>query len=189
MNENLLSIVRFYFAQSVFTSACQYYAVNRIENRKKKFFYFTVGSSAITIILLSLQPFAIGDEAVIKLTSYFSSLLTAASLIFEVMNKEDLTLSICQHKTYGQKYKTLRDEFMALIEEVKSNNAEEHVLRGKKDLLLIRYSELGNHAPSTTGKDYQNTQKALGLGNNEDEQFTWSDQEIDLFLPAKLRLL
>jgi len=43
-------------------------------------------------------------------------------------------------------------------------------------------------SPVTTSKDYSKAQLALGIGNNFDEEFSWSDSEIDRFLPKNLRL-
>ncbi len=37
-------------------------------------------------------------------------------------------------------------------------------------------------------KAYNEAQKALGIAENSDEEFTWSNSEIDRFLPQELRL-
>ena len=46
---------------------------------------------------------------------------------------------------------------------------------------------IGKFSPATTGDDYSSAQKKLGL-KNQGEAFTWSNEEIDRFLPEELRL-
>ena len=46
---------------------------------------------------------------------------------------------------------------------------------------------IGKYSPATSSGDYINAQRGLGLGNSEGEEFTWSDEEINKFLPSSLR--
>ena len=115
-------------------------------------------------------------------------LITGVSLIFEMYNKDDKSHEIFQHKVYAEKYKTLRDEYMSLIEEIMSNSTTETELRIKKDNLQKRYSAIGENSPETTNDDYKQAQIGLGLNGNSGEEFTWADKEIDIFLPEQLRL-
>jgi hypothetical protein len=78
--------------------------------------------------------------------------------------------------------------YMSLIEKIMSNNTEEHTLRVERDKLLKNYSAIGEFAPVTDYKDYTATQKTLGLEGNSGEEFTWSNEEINKFLPKELRL-
>ena len=92
------------------------------------------------------------------------------------------------YRAYAEKYKSLRDEYMSLIEEFMSNAYSEEKLREKKNNLQIRYSTIGETAPTTTYKDYTQTQNGLGLAGSTKEEFSWSDEEIDRFLPKKLQI-
>lgn len=190
MNRYLLSNIRFYFAQSVFNNSCHYKAYNRLEKRKKLISNIAIFFSGTTVILLILQVigFQNGFGELIKIVALLGLILTGSILVFELINKEDISMLMFQHKSAAEKYKGLRDEYMSLIEEVMSNNIGENILKTKRDKLQRRYSALGEYTPSTTYEDYLGAQKALGLDGNSDEEFTWSVDEIDKFLPKELRL-
>jgi hypothetical protein len=190
MNEKLLAITRFYFAQSVFMNNIHYKAYKRINKRKKIFSFTVLTCASATLLLLILQLISIENNCNfgIKTVSYVGLLVTAITLIVELLNKENLTLIMCQHRTVAEKYKVLRDEYMNLIEDIMSGFSSESDLRIKKDSLQKQYSTIGENAPETTTKDYKNTQSGLGLAGNSNEEFTWSDIEIDRFLPQLLRI-
>jgi hypothetical protein len=190
MNDKLLASARFYFAQSVFNSNCHFKAYNRLTNEKKSVSNFVASISAITLIVLILQVYGLQqqNQTLLNLLAYVGMLLTGLSLSFEFFNKDDKSQEIFQHKVYAEKYKSLRDEYMGLIEEIMSKSSTEDAMRFKRNELQKRYSAIGENAPSTTYDDYTNAQNSLGLDGKRDEEFTWSDKEINKFLPGNLRL-
>jgi SMODS and SLOG-associating 2TM effector domain family 4 len=190
MNDKLLANIRFYFAQSVFNNNCHFKAYNRLTKRKSQLSNFVITLSAVTLILLILQVIGLEqkNQSLLNVLAFIGMLITGASLVFEMFNKDDKSKEIFQHKMYAEKYKSLRDEYMGLIEEIMSNTTSEAELRSKKDNLQKRYSAIGENAPETTGEDYKQAQIGLGLDGNSGEEFTWADKEIDLFLPEQLRL-
>lgn len=190
MNEYLLANVRFYFAQSVFMNNCHYKAYGRLEKRKNLISNIVITFSAITILLLILQIIGLENnyKSLINISAFVGLVLTGASLVFELINKEDLSILMYQQKDTAEKYKTLRDKYMSLIEEIMSNTTSENKLKLKRDKLLKNYSAIGQYSPVTIYADYTEAQKTLGLKGNTDEEFTWSNKEIDKFLPKELRL-
>jgi hypothetical protein len=190
MNDKLLANTRHYFAQSVFNTSCHYNANTRLLKKKKQLSNIVVSFSAITLIVLILQVVGLENknQSLLNILAYIGMLITGVSLIFEMYNKDDKSHEIFQHKVYAEKYKTLRDEYMSLIEEIMSNSTTETELRMKKDNLQKRYSAIGENSPETTSEDYKQAQIGLGLNGNSGEEFTWADKEIDIFLPEQLRL-
>jgi hypothetical protein len=190
MNDKLLANTRHYFAQSVFNTSCHYNANTRLLKKKKHLSNIVVSFSAITLIVLILQVVGLENknQSLLNILAYIGMLITGVSLIFEMYNKDDKSHEIFQHKVYAEKYKTLRDEYMSLIEEIMSNSTTETELRIKKDNLQKRYSAIGENSPETTSEDYKQAQIGLGLNGNSGEEFTWADKEIDIFLPEQLRL-
>ncbi|EKT4499999.1 SLATT domain-containing protein [Flavobacterium psychrophilum] len=190
MNEKLLANVRFYFAQSVFNSNCHFKAYNRINDKIKITSKIVASFSAITLILLILQIIGLEQkcQSLLNVLAYIGMLLTGVTLVFEMFNKEDMSFQMFQHKVFAEKYKSLRDEYMSLIEDIMSNPSYEKKQRKRHRKLQKKYSQIGENSPETTNEDYKLSQKSLGLAGNSDEEFTWSDKEIDLFLPEKLRL-
>lgn len=188
MNDKILAETRFYFAQCVFNTSCHYSAVERYQEQRGKRQNFALGLSIASVITLTLT--VIGweweFEGLLKFLSFVGLLATAASLIFEFYNREDLTEFMCSHKTTAEHYKSLRDSFMNLIRMIMEGTDI-----SKTEPLLEKYLEeyklIGKFSPTTTGDDYESAQNKLGL-KNEGETFTWSNEEIDRFLPEELRL-
>ncbi len=190
MNKYLLANIRFYFAQSVFMNNCHYKAYNRLEKRKSLNSKIVFVFSGITIILLVLQIIGLQNDysPLISVSAFVGLILTGASLVFGLISKEDLSLLMYQQKNTAEKYKMLRDSYMSLIEEIMSNTTDESLLKERRDNLLVKYGSIGEFSPATDYEDYKAAQKALGLSENTDEEFTWSNAEIDKFLPQELRL-
>jgi cell division protein FtsL len=190
MNEKLLASIRFYFAQSVFNTNCHFKAYNRLVKNKKRISNFVKFIAAGTLLLLILQIIGLEHhcQSLLNILAFIGILFTGVSLVFEIFNKEDVSPQIFQQKMYAEKYKSLRDEYMGLIEEIMSNSLSEELLRIKRDNLQKRYSAFGENAPQTIKEDYKQTQLGLGLEGSNGEEFTWSDKEIDKFLPDQLRL-
>ncbi len=188
-NEQLLASTRFYFAQSVFGSACHFQALNRLNKVKKRFSIFVKAIAALTLVLLVCQ--VIGLQAkwqeMLNVSAFVGIIITATSLVFEYFNS-DRSQEIFLHKAHAEKYKTLRDEYMGLIESIMSGAYDDDELRNKRDQLQIRYSSIGENSPETTSSDYTKAQSAIGIGNATDEQFTWPDDQINKFLPQQLRI-
>ena len=190
MNEKLLSLVRFYFAQSVFMTNIHYKASSRFIERKKKIKCFEDVLTILTVASLIVEIIALQNQCDIlaKIVTVIALLLTGTQLINSFIYKEDLTEKIIYHKIYAEKYKALRDKYMSLIEKVMSNCDNEINLREINDSYIIEYDTIGELAPSTTYDDYTNTQIKLGIGENKGEEFSWPDSQIDILLPEKFRL-
>ena len=190
MNDKLLTLIRFYYAQSVFMTNVHYKASSRFIERKKKIKCFEDVLTILTVASLIVEIIALQNQCDIlaKIVTVIALLLTATQLINSFIYKEDLTEKIIYHKIYAEKYKVLRDKYMSLIEKVMSNCDNETNLREINDSYIIEYDTIGELAPTTIYDDYKKSQIALGLGENKGEEFTWSNHQIDILLPEELRL-
>lgn len=185
---NILSETRFYFAQCVFNTSCHYSAVERIEKQRGHRQYWAIGISGLSVISLCATCVAweLNWALVLRVLSVVGVMSTAASMIFEMFTRSDLTEFICSHKQTAEEYKSLRDRFMDLIRQIMDGKAES-IIEPQLQQLLNEYSLIGKHSFDTTGDDYSSSQQKLGLQGNG-ESFTWSNEEIDKFLPEELRL-
>lgn len=184
--KGLLGETRFYFAQCAFNTSCHYAAIDRITRIRSIRQYVALGISIITVAILVLNVifWECNNQYWLRILSITSTLFTAVSLSFEFYNREDLTEFIFYHKQAAEDYKTLRDKLMDLIRVIYSNESEIDVDAILKECLRD-YSLIGKYSLTTTYEDYQTAQGHLGLvGKNE--SFTWSNEEIDRFLPEEL---
>ena len=190
MNDKLLATTRFYFAQCVFMNNIHYKAYARFDSRLNLYRKITNWISGLTLAVIVLHIICLQHEysKTLAIISLCGMVLTGASLIFTMFSKEDIGEIKSQHKNIAEEYKSLRDRYMLLTEEIMSNGSDEKALRSKGEGFQRSYSSIGKYSPETTYEDYQGAQKGLGLGKNTDEEFTWSDEEIDRFLPVSLRI-
>ena len=194
MNQLLLSTTRYFFAQCVFMNSIHYKAYDRLQKRQELYKRITAWVSGSTLVLIILEVVffqALSDKEILNTTlsvlSYVGLILTAVSLLFTMFHKEDISEIKINHRLAAESYKELRDSYLLLIEEIASNDIDLFELRSKSKEYQKQYSNIGKYSPTTTYEDYQESQNGLGLQGNSDEEFTWSDEEINRFLPQELR--
>jgi len=189
MNTNLLAITRFYFAQNVIMNRIHYKSYERLNKviERNRIIISLIASATLIVIILQVVGFETGNTRLLSILSFCGMVLTGTSLVFQMFSNSDISEIKFQHKTQAENYKSLRDQYMSLIEEIMSKSSSESKLRAKHKELQSMYCKIGKSSPATTPKDYTNAQSALGIGKNSDEEFTWSDSEIDRFLPVNLR--
>lgn len=78
----------------------------------------------------------------------------------------------------------IREQYLALIADMRVSDISIEIYQGKRDELLERLHSVYTGAPGTTFKAYQKARKAL----QHQEDMTFTDQEIDAFLPSALRI-
>lgn len=190
MNEKLLATARFYFAQSVFMENCHYKAYGRLQKKQErnKTIVIIIASLTFLTIVLQIIGLDIRSQFILTMVSYLGLILTVASLIYEIANKEDISEIKCGHKNSAEEYKCVRDKYMCLIEEIMNDSGSYEKLSLQRNSLQEEYSRIGKYAPCTTYDDYIKAQKSLGLSGSSNEEFTWSNDEINLFLPVELRI-
>jgi len=164
--------------------------MDRLAKNERNLSIFIGIVSTITIISLFLQILGleINCKEIINIAMYLGLFTTAVSLAFQQFSKNDRIKEIFQHKIYAEKYKTLRDEYMGLIEEIMSDSTSEDELRNKRDKFQNHYSSIGEFAPSIEIIDYEQARIRLGISKYNKEEFTWSDSEIDKFLLKQLHI-
>jgi hypothetical protein len=184
----LLSEARFYFAQCVFNTRCYYAAVDRCIKKRNRRKWIAIAISAVTLILLILHIIFLEKDSSqfwLPILSWIGLFLTAASLTFSYYCSEDLSDTIHIYKQSAEDYKALREQFMDLVRQIKAGGEYEK-LSMELQQLLHDYSMIGKYSLVTDTKDYTKAQMSLGL-RGQGEAFTWSDEEIDRFLPQALR--
>lgn len=88
-----------------------------------------------------------------------------------------------KHRAAGADLWIIREKYLSLITDLRMGEKPLETLQKERDALLERLHGIYVSAPSTTFKGYQRAQKAL----KEMEDKTFSEKEIDAFLPGKLK--
>ena len=186
MDTKNLSIIRQSYANTVFTHKVQEVAS---EFQDKKNFTVKIFNVVLTSIVLILLIFQASFPTAIVL-SYIGSGVTVAEVIFLIIQ---LTFNFdqraIQHKNSALKFMALRDCYRALIADIMNEVIDTDKIIAQRDSLQRQYQVIADLSPQTSGKEYTKAQKRLNKrGAVSGEEFTWSDEEIDWFLPENLRI-
>lgn len=186
MDTKNLSIIRQSFANTVFTHKVQEVAA---ENKERKITLIKwanvilVGAVLVMLVLQSAYPSN-------SIFTYIGSGIAIAEVLFLVIQLSfGFEQQMIMHKNSALKYMQLRDKYRALIADIMNGREPHEALLSRRDLLQAEYQVISDLSPQTSMIEYEEAQRRLNkAGVVESEQFTWSDAEIDRFLPEDLRL-
>lgn len=132
-------------------------------------------TTSILVVLL-------GDGVVFQL---FAAIFSTALLGLTLYSKDFNLLAIAEkHKQAALDILEVREKLFSLLVDLRIGNNEIEILQLKRDELNDKLVNTYRGAPKTISKAYQMASKAL----KENEEFTFSDAEIDKFLPENLRI-
>jgi len=186
MDKNNLSTVRQSFANTVFTHKVHEVAS---EFQGKKAFAVKIVNLVfigLIFIFLILQALYMANP----IFSYIGIGLTVGDTIFLIVQLSfNFDEKAVQHKNFALKYMGLRDKYRELITDIMNGDISRNEIRSRRNGLQTEYQVISDLAPQTGRSEYNETQKRLNKrGIVQGEDFTWSDEEIDMFLPQELIL-
>ena len=88
-----------------------------------------------------------------------------------------------KHRQAGADLWIIREKYLSLITDLRMGEKPIETLQKERDCLLEELHAVYSGAPSTTYQAYKNAQEAL----KQLEDMTFSDEEIDAFLPKELK--
>lgn len=181
-----LSIVRQSYANTVFTHQVQESAAAR--SRRKSFWIKVINVIFVfmVLILLVLQT----QFPTNLIFAYLGAGLTVAEVGFLIVQLTfDFEGQSLLHKNSALKYMSLRDRYRLLIVDFMNEKPPKEELIARRNSLQDEYQTISDLAPPTLPRDFDSAQVLLNKkGIVKGEQFTWSDKEIDHFLPENLKL-
>lgn len=181
-----LSIIRQSFASAVFTHKVQEIAS---ENQEKNVFIIKIINIILVLIVLILLIVQAANPNNL-IFSFVGAGITVAEIIFLIIQLSfNFDQKVIMHKNSALKYMDLRDAYRSLITDIMNEAIQTSEIISRRDLLQREYQIISDLAPQTGNKEYAEAQKRLNKrGVVSGEDFTWSDEEIDWFLPENLRL-
>lgn len=112
------------------------------------------------------------------------ALLSAFLLVLNSYTKKyDLGELAQKHRQAGSDLWLIREEYLSLLVDVRIQKKPPEEIQKQRDILVHQLYEIYRGAPSTNYRAYKKAQEALQ--NLED--MTFSDAEIDKFLPRELQ--
>lgn len=179
-----LSIVRQSFANTVFNHKIQEVATEFQE--KKLFCVKIINIIIVSLILITLFFQAFNSNRV--WISFIGAGLTIGEVIFLIVQ---LTFNFDKkmdlHKRAALKFMALRDSYLTLITDIMNESIRIETIIIQREKLKGEYHSICESSIQTNRKEFYEAQARLNKkGKSDGEDFTWSEEEINHFLPKAL---
>jgi hypothetical protein len=125
-----------------------------------------------------------GDSKASHIALIIATILSTALLALNAYMKEvDLGQQAEKHKKTASELWDVRESYLSILTDLHDGQSDIQESRSKRDKLQARLTAIYEAAPRTLPKAY----KEAGIGLKKHEELTFSDEEIDAFLPSSLR--
>lgn len=122
-----------------------------------------------------------GDALLVKI---ISAIVSAALLLLNTyLKSKDLGAIAQQHSDAAADIWNVRESYLSILTDLKMDDANVELIIERRDKLQEQLAVIYKGSPRTIFKAYDEASKALKLN----EEMTFSDEEIDCFLPVELR--
>ena len=119
-----------------------------------------------------------------KISEFITAIISTLLLVLNSYTKDyDLGAIAQKHKQAAAEIWLVREKYLSLLTSLHMNLLSVDEICTQRDKLMADLHSIYTGAPSTNFKAYKEAQKAL----KEMEEMTFSDDEIDKFLPKELR--
>ena len=171
--------IRECFGRVVYSHKTQEKCADIVLNIHKRLKLTLIIISAIITTSLLLKLF--GDkEWALMIGVILSTLLFGLNTY---MKDFDLGEIAQKHTNAANELWDIRESYLSLLIDIKANQLSMGQIINQRDNLQKRLSNVYSGSPRTNSKAYREASKALKLN----EELTFSDREIDSFLPKELR--
>ena len=135
--------------------------------------------SAIVTSSFIFRIFGLGEAG------FIIGVIVSAVLLGLTLYMKDYNLGECaqKHKQAANDIWLIREKYQSLITDLAIGEKSLEVIQKERDALMEDLHVVYSNAPTTNPQAYREAQKAL----QQNEDMTFSDEEIDAFLPAELR--
>lgn len=173
------SQIREIYGRVVYTHKTHEKCADVLKERSDYIKFAEIFLSAATTTSILVVVFGDG-----KTFQFIAALFSTILLGLTLYSKDFNLLAIAEkHKHAALNILEIREKLLSLLVDIKIGNKEISQLQQIRDQLNEELVNTYRGAPKTINKAYQIASKAL----KENEEFTFSDEEIDKFLPESLR--
>ncbi|MEY3499493.1 MAG: hypothetical protein RL308_1162 [Bacteroidota bacterium] len=175
----LESQIREIYGRVVYTHKTHEKCADVLKERNDCFKYLEIILSALTTT--SILVLILGDG---KVFQFIAALFSTALLCLTLFSKEYNLLALAEkHKQAALDILEIREKLLSLLVDIRIGNNDVGVFQLERNKLNEQLINTYRGAPKTINKAYKIASKAL----QKNEEFTFSDEEIDKFLPEILR--
>lgn len=178
----LVDQIRHVFGRAAYTQKTQEKQADQCYAKHRHQQWLLIGLTAVSsgAFISSSAGSFLSTEMGAVVTSFIAVLVSGITLATKSFTYgEDMQ----KHRDTAARLWNLRESYMSLLVDLQSGAASTGDGRTRRDELQANAYSVYSDAPRTTGDAYQAAQSALQV----DEELTFSDEEIDVILPAMLR--
>ncbi len=183
MDTKNLAVIRQSFGNAVYTNKIQEIAAEF--SGKKSFLIKVWNVFFVAVVLITLVLSLTYNTSI---WSYIGAGVSIAEIVFLIIQFSfSFEEKEKNHKSFALKFRGIREDYIVLIADIYNGIPLEEVVK-RRDYLQKNFQHFCDLAPQTGVAEYQEAQKRLNSkGIVDGEEFTFSDEEIDRFLPPELR--
>ncbi len=171
--------IRELFGRVVWTHKTHEKCADILNKRNSNIRLLQIILSAVTTTGIMISVF--GDE---KWVGIITALISTSLLALNTyLKKYDLGQIAQKHANSATALWNIRETYLSLLTDIKAENIAIEEIVEKRDKLQKELHGLYKGAPRTISKAYKKASEAL----KTNEELTFSDEEIDNFLPRELR--
>jgi hypothetical protein len=182
MNEEkilLESQIREIYGRVVYTHKTHEKCADVLKERNDCFKLIEIILSALTTT--SILVLILGDG---KIFQFIAALFSTALLCLTLFSKEYNLLALAEkHKQAALDILEVREKLLSLLVDIRIGNNDVCEYQLERNKLNEQLVNTYRGAPKTINKAY----KIASIALQKNEEFTFSDEEIDKFLPVSLR--
>lgn len=180
MDKVNLQIVRESFGRVVYSHKTHEKECEILEGRAGMEKWVNVALTALTFGGIVSNIFI--DQASIKVITAIIATTTLGFTIYQLsFSPEKLA---AKHRIVAKELWYIREKYVSLIADILSKSLSKEQIQKRRDDLIDQLGTIYKFAPQTSSEAYKKAQKALKIS----EEMTFSDKEIDQFLPKELKL-
>lgn len=178
-NEILEAQIRECYGRVVWTHKTHEKCSDILDKRNSRIKFSQIVLSALTTTGIFVTVF--GDKTWV---GFISAVISAILLIINTYTKKyDLGEIAQKHANCAANLWNVRENYLSLLTDIRSGSVNTEAIRTQRDKLQSELYNIYKGSPRTLGKAYNEASKAL----KSLEEMTFSDAEIDSFLPKELR--
>lgn len=142
--------------------------------------WINIGLTALTSG--TLISTVITNQIILVYVSAFFSTLTLAFVIFQISFNPEKKAE--KHRQVAKELWYVREKYVNLMADVINEKISDETVMSRRDALIKELNMIYKFAPITTAEAYEKARQALKIN----EELTFSEEEIDQFVPDALKL-
>lgn len=180
MDKTNLQLIRESFGRVVYSHKTHEKAAEIENNKNKRVKWFNIILTTFTASSL-ISTIITNQTILLYIGSVFSAFtlgFTIFQLSFNPAEKAE------KHRYVAKELWYIREKYVNLMADIINGRLTYESITSKRDNLIEELKLIYKFAPETDSKSYKLAREALKLN----EELTFSDEEIDQFLPSELKL-